>query len=53
MEPSSPTPQSNAEIDIPTGTAEASSDTGGPVIRITQDGRERIYNDGTIELVNY
>jgi hypothetical protein len=53
MNPELPVPQSTAEADIPAGTAEASSDTGGPVIRVTQDGAERIYQDGTVEIVNY
>jgi hypothetical protein len=53
MELCLPTPQSNAETDIPAGEAQASSDMGGQVIRITQDGRERIYSSGNLELVNY
>jgi hypothetical protein len=52
MEPSSQNPQSNAEADSLTGTADARSAVTGDVPRITQSGEERIYNDGDVELVN-
>jgi hypothetical protein len=52
MEQFMQTPHSNAEINDPTGTAEADSSVSADDVRVTQDGEERIYNDDTIELVN-
>lgn len=46
------TPHSNAESIEPTGTAEATSVVVDESPRITQDGEERIYSDGEVEIVN-
>lgn len=44
------TPQ--ASVDVPTGTAEASGDVRGDLPRETEDGEERIYQDGEVAIVN-
>ena len=46
------TPHSDAENSEPTGTAEATSSIVSDDVRITQDGEERIYQDGVLEIVN-